>query len=88
MRELTILHKSAVNLVISPDGDGHSSAMVAEAFAVREGHQGTEVGYSVSVKYRVTPSKPGQMPAILLRLLYELDRMCLVTFWHQEKLLP
>lgn len=86
LQELQLLHKSSVKLVISPDGPGASSAMDVEAFAVREGHLGTEVGYSVSVKYRVTPARPGQMPAMLLRLLYELDRMCLTTFWHQEKL--
>lgn len=88
LRELQILHKSSVSLVIKPDGPGQSSAMDVEAFAVREGHQGTEVGYSVSVKYRVTPSRPGQMPAMMLRLLYELDRLCLVTFWRQSELIP
>lgn len=86
MTELQLLHKSSVHLAITPDGAGQSSALVLEAFAVREGHSVQEVNYSVSVKYRVTPSRPGQMPAMCLRLLYELDRMCLVTFWQQEKL--
>lgn len=87
LRELQILHKSSVKLVMQPDGPQHSSSMDVEAFAVREGHLGTEVGYSVSVKYRVTPARPGQMPAMMLRLLYELDRMCLVTFWRQGELI-
>lgn len=87
MTELEILHRSTVKVVISPAGVGVSSAMDVEAFAVRDGHQGTEVGYSVSVKYRAAPARPGQMPAMMLRLLYELDRMCLSTFWKQEQLI-
>ena len=88
MTEVGVLHKSSVSLVMRPDGAGHSSAMEVEAFAVREGHLGTEVGYSVSVKYRVLTGRPGVMPTAVYRLLYELDRMCSATFWHQEMLKP
>jgi len=87
MTELGVLHKSNIHLAMRPAGPGLSASMDVEAFAVREGHLGSEVGFSVSVKYRVSPTRPGHMPAMILRLLYELDRMCSATFWKNEKLI-